>query len=269
MSDTFTKFDFNNDFFEVVPKGVKGANAPIQAPSAPKPRAPRTFKEAGEQGYEKGLIQGRAEGQAEAQKMMEQRFNQQAQQLTAALEELQDTHQTALKDLESNLLGLIRYSLGKMLGHAQSYYTEDILKEHMTDILREAQNAQSLTLKVNPNSTPMHEDLVNNQSAPDMPSGTSVRVEGNPALGPCDVALEWETGGLEKIIPQQFKRLDTLLQSAGASTAREDFSPTDAATLEEEKRIQALLGEDDDLVPDLQEEIQEAQEKLDSPSENA
>jgi len=248
-SDTFTKFDFDNDFFEVVT--AAGTATPVKAP--PKERAPRTFKEAGEQGYAKGLLQGRLEGQAEAEKNFTVKFNQQSEQLQQALNILEGAHTSSLQEIEQNLLGLLRHSLAKIVQHAANNYTDDILTGHLTDLLEEARNAQNLTLKIHPNATAAHGAMFESKG--------NITIEADPSLGAADCALEWHSGGLDKRLSSLMDRLDKLLLSAGATniepiaqapTPIADDSLSQAATESVNARADNLIDPNDELVAELQ-----------------
>lgn len=252
-NDTFTKFDFDNDFFEVVATPGQVA-APMAAKPVTKDRAPRTFKEAEEQGYNKGLLQGKIEGQTETEQRLTVQFNQQAEQLKQALTILEQAHVDASKDLENQLLGLLRHSLIKIVGHAAHNYTDEILTSHLKDLLEEARNTQNLTLKIHPDATAIHKELV--------AGNTNIKISPESTLGPADCALEWQSGGLDKRLSSLLERLDKLLLNAGAiqmDAPPETTTPTavSAETTPSQSAADAVKARADDLIDPNEELVAE------------
>lgn len=242
MSDdaNFTKFDFDNDFFEVVATGKAQASPSSQAAVPPKARPPRTFKEAEAKGFSEGEAKGFSRGQQQAEAQFQTQLNQATQTLENTVKTLQQRHTDALTKLEHNLLGLLRHSLKKIVNHAETHYTDTILKEHIQDLLQETHNTHPLTLRVHPNATESHKNILSTHKTP-------ITITPDETMSPADCALEWPSGGLDKRLSGLLDRLDKNLTSAGATT----ITPTQAIENDVKDRTDNLLDPNEELVPEL------------------
>lgn len=245
------KYVFATDFFDVaMMDGLASA-----APAAP--RLPRNLQEARDEGLKEGLAQGRAEGEA----ILQQELTALKAQVAALTSQLSGQYAAWELSLTNMALSLIRATLHRLIGHAAAHYSDQVLEQHLRNLLKQLTQGEPLTLRVHPQARGYHEKL----GLPQASIGQlAFRIVADDKLGPTDVVIEWPGGGLESKLAEHMANLDALLAQAGADTSLEtpglpanstlqappEPSPLEAAAATTKSRAAELLG-DDELVDAL------------------
>jgi flagellar biosynthesis/type III secretory pathway protein FliH len=240
---TYSKFGFDNEFFELdVAGGLSGGPARVDI-----------IEQVRAEAYAAGLNEGKNVATAEVADL--------TKRLTALTGQLTQAQAAWEERSLRQLLTLWHASFSRLLGQAAQHYPEQLLEQHLKNLLPLIRTGEELTLRIHPNARHFHEKL---GLAHAHISGHNFRIVDDHSLPPSDCVVEWHCGGLEARVDEHQKLIAELLSSAGApvqapepdaaatpapQTAAPQQAPAPASS-PAKSRAAELLG-DDELVDAL------------------
>ncbi|RYG60449.1 MAG: hypothetical protein EON60_07145 [Alphaproteobacteria bacterium] len=263
---SYTKFGFDTEFFELVQGQKVSAKTAVEAPATPEDL--RAQEAAVRQGiYDEGYAAGMEEGQKQAQADLAQ-LQQHLQNTLLALQKTQDERE---EHLLTQMLGLLRVTLHRLVGQVADNYGPELLEHHLRTLLPLLKSDEALTLRIHPAARGFHEKLGLPQASI---MGLPMHIASDPTLGQTDAVVMWTNGGVESKLEAHMTAVDDALAGAGAQmlnvehkanlnvtpaaapraaapAAEAPASDMDTATRAAKARADALLGDEDDLVDAL------------------
>lgn len=216
MNTPHQKYTFDTEFFEVV-GGPAGHTTIPQAHAAMNPR-----QKAYDEGYANGLREGQQQAQADLQKLQ--------QHLQNTIISLQRSVEERETQLLTQSLALLRVTLHHLLGHVVAHFPDELLEEHLRNLLPLLKTDEALTLRIHPAARGYHEKL---QLPHASIMGLPMHILTDPNLGLTDAVVEWKNGGAESKLAQHLKAVDTLLAASAIPQLPTPPMPTQPANLQE------------------------------------
>lgn len=186
-----TRFDFNEDFFDVNVQQDTSEEDLAAARAA---------------GHDEGFAAGKAEGRQEAEATIKPAL-QAYQQAGQAVQEQVDGYVRALTKDAQNLLYIF---FAEVLRDIETHELEELLKQQLAQALEVLPNTDRFTLYLHPDAIALHEKF----QQPDLTLAHKYfTVTADTALKPADCRIEWGDGGLEVKVDHIIERLRQALNA--------------------------------------------------------
>jgi flagellar assembly protein FliH len=173
----FSKFEFDTDFFEVSVSG-----SPLG----------KTLTE--NEKYQQAYAEGQAAGRQQAEQDLANQVETALQTLQQAALQMESSQKAYFRALHHQVNQSLTILLEQVLGHAAEHYPQELLDQHLREIIDQLQEETSLVLRLNPAAAEFHQNLAEKSTTI---QGLTFTIQPDPALSPSECVVEWQSGGLE------------------------------------------------------------------------